>query len=171
MKKIAMTGLASVMALTFAACSPGSNKAEGDAAAPDAADKNAAAASLEGPKPGLWRVTTAVEGAAAAGAGAIPAQEVCIKESKLEAPATAEQQGAQCTSTPFTRQGDAMVGSAQCTMPGNIKTESTIRVSGDFNSRYTTEVTTKMDPAPMPQMAETKMTMTAERVGDCPAGS
>lgn len=168
MNKLAMTGLASVMALTFAACSPGSNKAEGGADAPDAATKKAAVDPMQGPKPGLWRVTTAIEGVA--GAGAVPSQDICIKEEKLEAPAIAEQQGAECKSTPFTRQGDAMVGSAQCTMPGNIRTESTIKVTGDFNSRYTTEVTTKMDPAPMPQMAQTKMTMTAERIGDCPAG-
>jgi hypothetical protein len=51
-----------------------------------------------------------------------------------------------------------------------MKADSTIRVTGDFNSRYVTEVTTKMDPAPTPQMAQTKVTMTAERIGDCPAG-
>jgi hypothetical protein len=29
------------------------------------------------------------------------------------------------------------------------------------------EITSKMDPAPMPSMAEQTMTMTAERIGDC----
>lgn len=48
-----------------------------------------------------------------------------------------------------------------------MKTESSIRVTGDFNSRYVTEVRTKMSPAPTSAMAETTMTMTAERVGDC----
>lgn len=168
MKKLAMTGLASVMALTFAACSPAANKAEGDAAASAAGGSAGAAAALEGPKPGLWRVTTAMEGVP--GGVSVPPQEVCIKEAKLEAPSSAQQAGADCTSTPFKREGGAMVSTAQCNMP-NMKTESTIKVSGDFNSRYTTEVTTKMDPAPTPQMAQTKMTMTAERIGDCPAGS
>ena len=51
-----------------------------------------------------------------------------------------------------------------------IGSGSRVRVTGDFNSRYVTEVTTKMDPAPTPQMAQTKVTMTAERIGDCPAG-
>jgi len=50
-----------------------------------------------------------------------------------------------------------------------MKTDSTIRVTGDFNSRYVMEVKTKMDPAPMPSMAETTVTMTGERLGDCPA--
>jgi hypothetical protein len=51
-----------------------------------------------------------------------------------------------------------------------MKADSTIRVTGDFNTRYVTEVTTRLTPAPTPQMAETRMTMTAERIGDCPAG-
>ena len=102
--------------------------------------------------------------------GAVPPQEVCIKEAKLEAPVSAQQPGADCTTQPFAREGDAMVAASSCTLPGNMKADSTIRVTGDFNSRYVTEVTTKMDPAPTPQMAQTKVTMTAERIGDCPAG-
>jgi hypothetical protein len=41
------------------------------------------------------------------------------------------------------------------------------RVTGDFSSNYTMDITSKMDPPPMPNMAEQKMTMTAERIGDC----
>ena len=90
---------------------------------------------------------------------------MCIRDS----PASAQQPGADCTTQPFARQGDAMVATSSCTLPGNMKADSTIRVTGDFNSRYVTEVTTRMDPAPTPQMAQTKVTMTAERIGDCPA--
>ena len=168
MKKLALLGLASVAALTVAACNPGANKAEGDAASAGSAS-TAAPATLEAPKPGLWRVTTAMEGMP--GGAAVPPQEVCIKEAKLEAPASAQQAGAECTTTPFAREGDALVSTASCKLPGNMKSDSTVKISGDFNSRYVTEVTTKMDPAPTPAMAQTKITMTAERVGDCPAGS
>lgn len=164
MNKIAMLGLVSAAALAMAACSPSADKSEGKtegAAAP------AASAALEGPKPGLWRVTTAMD---VAGAPAVPAQEVCVTEAKLQDPSQAQQPGAECTSTPFARQGNAMVSTASCKLPGNMKSDSTITVSGDFNSRYTTEVVTKIDPAPTPAMAQTKVTMTAERIGDCPAG-
>ena len=62
-----------------------------------------------------------------------------------------------------------MVAATSCALPGNVKADSTIRVTGDFSSRYVTEVTTKLTPAPTPQLAETRVTMTAERIGDCPA--
>lgn len=169
MNKFALLGLTSVAALTLAACNPSANKADGDAAAGGAAAPAAAPATLEAPKPGMWRVTTAMTGIP--GGASVPPQEMCIKEAKLEAPAAAQQAGADCTSTPFARQGDAMVSTASCKLPGNMKSDSTVKITGDFNTRYVTEVTTKMDPAPTPAMAETKITMTAERLGDCPAGS
>ncbi|MET4682250.1 DUF3617 domain-containing protein [Brevundimonas faecalis] len=168
MRKVVFIGLASAFALSAAACSPSGGKTEGEKAG-EAGAPAAAPASMDAPKPGLWRITTAMEGMP--GGASVPPQEVCIKEAKLEAPANAQPAGAQCTSKPFAREGDAMVASSSCTLPGNMKADSTIRVTGDFNSRYVTEVTTKMDPAPTPAMAQTKVTMTAERVGDCPAAA
>ena len=165
MRSAIIGGVAVACLLGLSAC--GNNKAESPAA--DAAEtaSTAPAATLDAPKPGLWRVSTAMEGMP--GGAAIAPQEICIKEAKLEAPANTQQPGADCTTQPFARQGDAMVATSTCTLPGNMKADSTIRVTGDFNSRYVTEVTTKMDPAPTPQMAQTKVTMTAERIGDCPA--
>lgn len=164
MNKIALLGLTSVAAFTLAACNPSANKAEGDVAAKGPA----APTTLEAPKPGLWRVTTSMEGMP--GGASVPPQEVCVTEAKLEAPAATQQPGADCTTTAFARQGDAMVSTASCKLPGNMKSDSTVKITGDFNTRYVTEVTTKIDPAPTPAMAETKITMTSERVGDCPAG-
>lgn len=165
MRSAIIGGVAVACLLGLSACG-NNNKAE-KPAGEGAGSAPSAAATLEGPKPGLWRVSTAMEGMP--GGAAVAPQEVCIKEAKLEAPADAQQTGADCKTQPFTRQGDAMVATSACTLPGNMKTDSTIRVTGDFNSRYVTEVTTKMDPAPTPQMAQTKITMTAERIGDCPA--
>lgn len=165
MRSAIIGGVAVACLLGLSAC--GNNNTAEKPAGEGAGSAPSAAAALEGPKPGLWRVSTAMEGMP--GGAAIAPQEVCIKEAKLEAPADAQQAGADCTTQPFTRQGDAMVATSACTLPGNMKTDSTIRVTGDFNSRYVTEVTTKMDPAPTPQMAQTKITMTAERIGDCPA--
>lgn len=166
MRSAIIGGVAVACLLGLSACG-NNNKAESPAAS-GAETASMAPATLDAPKPGLWRVSTAMEGMP--GGAAIAPQEVCIKEAKLEAPANTQQPGADCTTQPFARQGDAMVATSTCTLPGNMKADSTIRVTGDFNSRYVTEVTTKMDPAPTPQMAQTKVTMTAERIGDCPAG-
>lgn len=166
MRSAIIGGVAVACLLGLSACG-NNNKAETPAGEGAGSAPAAAAGTLDAPKPGLWRVSTAMEGMP--GGASVPAQEVCIKEAKLEAPGGAQQAGADCTTQPFTRQGDAMVATSACTLPGNMKTDSTIRVTGDFNSRYVTEVTTKMDPAPTPQMAQTKITMTAERIGDCPA--
>ncbi|ANF55702.1 hypothetical protein DA69_13770 [Brevundimonas naejangsanensis] len=167
MRSAIMGGVAVACLLGLSACG---NNTKTEAPAADGAETASTAAApamLDAPKPGLWRVSTAMEGMP--GGAAMAPQDVCIKEAKLEAPANAQQPGADCTTQPFARQGDAMVATSTCALPGNMKADSTIRVTGDFNSRYVTEVTTRMDPAPTPQMAQTKVTMTAERIGDCPA--
>lgn len=168
MGAVALAGL-----LGLAAC--GDNKAaqtptgeaEGATSSAPTSVPGSAQAALEAPRPGLWRVTTSMEGLP--GNLAIPPQEICVTEAKLEAPTGPAEAGADCTTQPFARQGDAMVTTSTCTLPGNVKADTAIRISGDFNSRYTTVVTTRLDPPPMPQMAETKMTLNAERLGDCPA--
>lgn len=151
------------MALGLAACGQGGGEAKIDAGASTAPS---AAAVLEGPRPGLWRVSTTMTGVP--GAPAIPPMEQCITQSTFEAPSQGMTAGADCTIQAFRREGDAVVGGSVCQMQG-MKTESAIRITGDFSSRYVMEVRTKMDPAPMPSMAETVMTMTGERLGDCPA--
>ena len=169
-KQYFIAGLASVAALSMAACNQSGEKAAGDAGAEASGSAaTGAPAAVEAPAPGLWRVTTAMTGPAAA-AGAIPPQEVCVTATdKLEAPSTSQAGGGECTSTPFANEGGAKVSTSTCKLPGNITSESTVRISGDFSKKYTTEVTTKMTPAPTPEMAETKITMTSERIGDCPA--
>lgn len=156
--------ISGALALGLAACGQGgetkTDAATGSAPAP--------AAMLDGPKPGLWRVTTAMSGIPGAATAAAAPVETCIQSATFEQPGAVNTPGAQCTSQPFTRDGDAMVSTSTCTMSG-MKTDSTIRVTGDFSSRYVMEVKTRMDPAPAPTMAETTMTMTAERLGDCPA--
>jgi hypothetical protein len=159
-----MIAAAAIAALTLAACSQGADKAEGETAG--AAGAAAPAASMEGPRPGLWRVTTAMAGMP--GGAAMAPVETCITSSTFEAPGgTSATPGAECTTQPFRRDGDAMVSSTVCQMQGGMKSESNIRVSGDFSSRYTMEVKSKTTGAPA-AIPETTMTMTAERLGDCP---
>lgn len=136
-------------------------KAESPAAAP--------AGLPDGPTPGLWRVTTAMSKAPAG--MTIPPVETCITEAKFEAPEGGpEGQGVECTNTTYRRDGDAMVGSAVCALPNGGKSESTMRVTGDFTRSYTMEIDQKLTIAGVPPQ-DSKVTMTAERLGDCPAGA
>ena len=151
--------------LGLAACSNNAEAPAGEAGT-GAKGGDSAPAMLEGPKPGKWRITTAMTGMP--GGVAIPPTEICVTEAVLEAPVGAGQtEGAECSVTPYSREGDVTVATSTCKMAGNMTATSAVRIIGDFNSRYVTEVTTKMDPAPAPNMAETKMTITSERIGDC----
>jgi len=168
MRFTAIGSVAFVGVLGLAACSNGTDAPASNPAA-NSADVDVAPAVLEGPKPGKWRITTAMDGMP--GGAAVPPTEICVTQAVLEPPATGgaagQAQGADCTVTPYTREGNATVATSTCKMPNNMTTTSAVRITGDFNTRYVTEVTTKMDPAPAPNMAETKMTLTSERIGDC----
>ncbi len=167
MRSVMISGVAAVCLLGLSACGNNNSKTETPAGEGAKAGPGSVGAAMDAPRPGLWRVTTIMAGQP--GGATTPPQEVCVTEAKLEPPANTQQPGADCTTQAFARQGDAMVAATSCALPGDMKMDSTIRVTGDFNSRYVTEVTTKLTPALTPQMAETKVTMTAERIGDCPA--
>lgn len=161
-----MIVLAGASALMLAACNQGGGAAEGEKKAD--AGGAMAPASMDGPKPGLWRVTTSVAGMPGAASAAPPPTEVCVTQATFEAPGgSASTPGANCTTQPFRRDGDAVVSSSVCEIQG-MKTETNIRVTGDFSSRYTMEAKTKTTGGPA-QMPEITTTMTGERIGDCPA--
>jgi hypothetical protein len=42
-----------------------------------------------------------------------------------------------------------------------------MRIRGDLGTRYTTETITRMDPPPLPDVTEIKVTSVYERLGDC----
>jgi hypothetical protein len=78
---------------------------------------------------------------------------------------------ANCTQGPMGRTPTGgWTFSSTCKMQGGITTTTSGVATGDFNSNYRVEATTRMSPAPMPQMAETKMTLTGRWLGACPAG-
>lgn len=121
---------------------------------------------LPGPKPGLWKMTITSMGQT------LPAQETCVEKamSFQEAQEMQKQVGVTCSEQSFKKEGDTVIGRSVCTMdmggkPTTITSDT--KITGDYNSKYTMEVVGKMDPAPMPQMAETSTTIVAERVGDC----
>lgn len=164
--------LAGLIGLSLTACGQGDDKAPASKAAVDAGSAPAAAA-MEGPSPGLWRITTQVPGMPAG--VAMPAIETCVTQQDFSdmqrGPGQEAPEGVQCSEQSFRRDGDAMVGHSVCDMPDGVRAVTDMRVTGDFSRRYSMEVKTRMTPAPAPSMAETTMTMTAERIGDCPAGS
>ena len=159
---ILASGLA---ALSLAACGQGDGgSAEGT---PKAAGGAPDMASLEeGPKPGLWRIATTVGGMT------LPAVESCVREAKFESPADeAGSSDMTCGEERFRREGGAMVGQVVCTSPDGERMVTDMRVTGDLSRRYTMEVKTTTTPPRHPSMAEAKMVMNAERLGDCPADS
>ena len=166
MSRISIIAAAAIGVFGLAACSqPAAN---GDAEKGDAAAPSTAPANLSAPAPGLWRLTTSTN---APGAPAMAPTEVCVTAANANfdsatPPATP---GADCTTRPMTREGDAMVGGATCNIAGGMRTDTTVRVSGDFSRAYTIATTTRMEPAPSPAMGEITATVTAERIGDCPA--
>lgn len=159
--------VAALAALALAACS---KKADEPAAAAPAASAPAPAAAVGAPKPtpGKWRMSTKMDGMPA-GMPAMPATEVCLKAEDLAddgAWATGGKKPANCSEMTNTVVGGVVTVHAVCTEQG-VTTTMDIRASGDFAKRYTTETTMKFSPAPPGAQDTMKVTVVAERVGDC----
>lgn len=170
--RLAITAV--VAALGLAACGPSEPASDAastttpDAAtpAPDAAPAASAPPTIEGPAAGKWRMTMTTMGQA------MPSTEVCYEKRMTLAEAEKLQQraGVTCSEQSFRREADGWVGHSVCSMDagGQKMTMTTdTRVTGDFNTKYTLDMTSRMDPPPMPSMAEQKMIIEMERLGDC----
>jgi hypothetical protein len=160
--------VASVMVVAcLSACSPKTETASADGATPAVtpaapAEVVAPPELVDGPAAGKWKITTAMAGQT------MPSQEICYHKqvSFAEAQEMQQQAGVTCTEQSYKREGGVMVGHSVCTANGT-KMTTDMRVTGDMNTKYTMDMTTSMDPPPMPSMAETKMSITMERLGDC----
>lgn len=154
-----------LVAVLAAACSKKEEAAKPpEAAAPAAPAAPAlAAADLEGPKPGKWKMTTNLSAAPKP-----VTVETCVAQTSFKDMDAAKQQaGVTCSEQSYRREGADIVGHSVCTIQGGMKVITDSRISGDFTSRYTIDAKTVMDPAPTPAMKETTMKVTAERIGDC----
>ncbi|CAN7194989.1 DUF3617 family protein [Phenylobacterium sp. LjRoot164] len=157
-----------LVAVLAAACSKKEEAAKApEAAAPAAPTAPAgpalAAADLEGPKAGKWKMTTTLSAAPKP-----VTVETCVAQTSFkDMDAAKRQAGVTCSEQSYTRDGADIVGRSVCTIQGGMKVITDSRISGDFASRYTIDAKTVMDPAPTPAMKETTMKMTAERIGDC----
>lgn len=118
---------------------------------------------IEGPAAGKWRITTTMAGAPVA----IPPIETCYtKKTFAEMQTSRQAPGVECSEQSYKRQGGKVVGHSVCTVNGR-KMTTDMTVTGDLNTAYTMDMTTAIDPPPAPGMSEQKMTLRAERLGDC----
>ena len=169
MRNLLIPGFAVLM---LTACGQGDDDSaatEGAAPAADAAAPVAGSAAPDRPTPGLWRVTTRMPGMPAGMEP--PAVETCIRDSTFRPPQGAQAEDMNCARPSFRREGETMVGRLVCTSPAGERTVTDMRVTGDLSRRYTMEMTMATTPSGGPQAAAMTMVMTAERLGDCPAGS
>ncbi|MDR3507549.1 MAG: DUF3617 family protein [Caulobacteraceae bacterium] len=138
------------------------------AAAPAAAGGPIALENLPHRKPGLWRQTIEMEGAA----HSPPATELCLDaaaEAKLSAFGQQAAEG-KCQSQQFTRNLDGTISfSSSCDLGQGHIVSSKGLVTGDFNAGYKIAMDTTTTGAPMEQMnGEHRMTVTATWAGPCP---
>lgn len=161
---------AATAALMLAACgdkteptldgAPATPGAAAETATPAAAPTGLAA----GPAAGKWKVSVS------AGGMNVPPTEICYAKQVSMEEAQKMQQDAGVTCTEQTFAADGKSGHSVCTMQGMTITTD-FAVTGDFNTAYTMQMTSSMDPAPpgMPQPSVTAVTM--ERLGDCDPGT
>ena len=119
-------------------------------------------------KPGLWTQTMNLQAQ-----GFSRSFRFCIDEA-TDQKIGVNAQGADthCQQTSMTRGIDGgWTVVSSCDMGSAGKSDSTIHVSGDFNTRYVMDITSTTTGAAQPAMnGEHKMSMTAEWSGACPAG-
>jgi hypothetical protein len=160
------TLLAAVAALTLAACGGESGTpapAAGDAAAPAETAAPAAPAATgmaPGPIAGEWEVTVTAMGMT------VPATKVCYTRAMTMQEAQEMQQGAGITCSEQTVAPDGKSSHSVCSMQGMTITTD-MKVTGDFSSAYTMDMTSTMDPAPpgMPPGPSTT-SVAMKRLGD-----
>ena len=133
-----------------------------------AAPTPATVAALPKRKPGLWTQTMNLKEQ-----GLSRSFRFCIDEATdQKIGVSAQGADTQCQQKSMTRGIDGgWTVVSSCDMGPAGKSDSTVRVSGDFNSRYVMDITSTTTGAAQPAMnGEHKMSMTAEWSGPCPVG-
>lgn len=114
-------------------------------------------------KPGLWEISMQMEG--------MPTQNMrhCVDE-KTDRQMQRAGRGVSENCTPGTprKDGNALVYEQECQM-GKSRVSSRTVMTGDFNSKVHTEVSSTYNP-PLAGRANSKMVMDAKWAGSCPAG-
>lgn len=164
--------LAAVAALALAACGGSNTPAATDpAATPETASTEtpaapaAAPAALMGPAVGQWEIASKM------GDMSLPPSKICVdKQLTIEdAQATQQQAGTTCEGYSFQPDGAKVSGTYTCTDATGAKTSVQMTMEGDVNTAYTTNMVMTRDPAPPGMPNPFTITMSAKRLGDCPA--
>ncbi|MDO9471456.1 MAG: DUF3617 family protein [Caulobacter sp.] len=161
-----LTAGCAALALTLGACSKQAEDKAPAAEAPASATATAGAAMK--PTPGRWKMTTTMDGLPA---GAMPAIEVCLTADDLKDDAWATGAGKRpdnCSKMETKVAGGRVTTHAVCASEG-VTTTMDMTASGAFGKRYTVETVMKMDPAAPGAPNPMKMSVVAERLGDCQA--
>lgn len=151
-------------AALLAACS----NPEPQTAAEDAAPAPAPApATAPAPQPGLWEQTVS--------GGQMPQPmtvNICVGPTEPGTnPFNAPQPGVTCSENTVASAPGGATFHSVCETQGMTVT-SDGKVTGDMNSAYKVEISTRAAGANVPpQMSEMTMTIDAKRLGDCPAGA
>ncbi|WP_246263479.1 DUF3617 domain-containing protein [Caulobacter soli] len=119
-------------------------------------------------KPGLWTQTMTLKAQ-----GFTRSFRFCVDETSDEKMGLDTQSDdKRCRRQSMTRGVDgSWTVVSTCDMGAAGRSDSTIHVAGDFNTRYVMDVTSTTTGAAQPAMnGEHKMSMTAEWSGACPAG-
>ena len=153
-------------ALLLAACGGSETPAATDTPTAEAPAAPAASpvstANLTGPAAGKWRSTTT------SGGMAMPPIEICYdKQMTMEDAQELQQQaGVECSENTYNATAGGVTGHSVCKM-GDMTITSDTRIVGDFNTAYTMEVSSTMDPAPPGMTQPSVTTIKMERLGDC----
>jgi hypothetical protein len=155
--------LTTALLATLAACSPKAPEGGGEAAKSGGGGSVMSGALTEAqmprPKLGTWKMSMTIPGVPQ------PQQvELCLTQAMIDDMRSMKVPGAECGEAAFSRDGAAYVTRISCTVRGQ-KSTTTIRTEGDFNSRYTSEMTNVGEP-PQPGDGQTTRTV-AEYVGPC----
>jgi hypothetical protein len=161
------TGTAAAALLALGACSGKSDQAGGNASGSTAVPATQEAAIARMPKAGLWKMTVT-----AAGMPQPMTMRTCFGEPAPGANpfAPPPQPGQNCSKNSIVPTADGYTIDMACTANGmGMAIQGT--VSGDFSTRYKTELTTKMSGPNLPPAAQqaVKSSADAEYLGACPA--
>lgn len=161
---LAAGGVALLLAL--GACSKTAEDSAPAAEAPAPTASASVGAAMK-PTPGKWKMTTTMDGMPA---GAMPAVEACLTADDLkdDAWATGARRPDNCSQMETKVVGGRVTTHAVCASEG-ITTTMDMTASGDFSRRYTVETVMTMDPAAPGAPNPMKMSVVAERLGDCQA--
>jgi hypothetical protein len=124
----------------------------------------AAAQEFKGPAAGNWR--SIVDGGASG-----PIDQCIEKQESLAEFLDGDDSidaGITCAGFKFRREGGKVVGSYVCTnKEAGVRMTSTVTITGDLSSKYTSEIVTRFTPPPAPGYETATMKATMTRIGPC----